>query len=624
MTSLDSLAALIDLSSEPPAEAASALQLLSRADTLGGCVGRAVVAVAESAAPLVADLELPDGWQVTSSVLPDQACQWAFDIAGDADTSLLVVGAGARPSGEAVAVLREAMLLDPMFGIAIPRFFDEASGRIALHEPFGWSGTTAPRRIMGLLRDYRIVSARIAPCMVIRRELAANLSFQAGQPLWNRLADFVLRARRAGFRPVLCNRAIVPVAAGAKQSAFACEPAAIEQLRKVYAERPPAGDQSESADNGEALLARAIDRPKSLVIDARNLGRIHNGTSLAILSMCDALYRSRPDDDMTIWAHADVVEWWELGSRFRAWNIATATPAERYAAGVRLSQPWHASELESLSDIAAVNVYWMLDTIAWDIAYTAPETLDGVWERLACDADGILFISEFSRRQFVNRFPVSPQVSLGSCPLSLDPADYALPAGDRPEPPYWLVVGNQYDHKHVAPTVDLLARSFPRQRLVVFGDRDRPRAARVTRFESGEVDEAVVRGCYAAADVVLFPSFYEGFGIPIVQGLSYGRTVVARDSDLVRELAALYRGPGRLCVYSTERELVDLLSRLQRGTPVPALPLGSAPGAGAWNWHAVAACLLQTTNRLVSEGPTPQMLRRNRLGRGLTSPQHAR
>ena len=49
----------------------------------------------------------------------------------------------------------------------------------------------------------------------------------------------------------------------------------------------------------------------------------------------------------------------------------------------------------------------------------------------------------------------------------------------------------------------------------------------------------------------MFPSFYEGFSLPTLKGFSYGRTVLARRSDLLFEVAAHYRGPGRLVAFDT-------------------------------------------------------------------------
>lgn len=617
METSNALAAFVDVSCLDAAAQARALTILSRPDILGALVLRAIVHRTHQA-----DDTLPAGWSDAGDASPEQACAWAFDTAADANLPLLIAAAGTTPAAESVCALVESLSLDPLCGFAMPRLANPETGRLVIPDALGPGPDTAPLRVLASLPDYRIVPERVSPCMVIRRELVSNMAFTIlpGMGLWPALADFAIRARRAGYRPLLCNRAIVDLGDSPSSRAWGCSEPEVAQVRRRYAETLAAQDGR--ATQAERLLAMAIDEPQTLVIDARNLTPVVNGTSVAILGAADALYRARPDSSVTLWIHPDASNWYRAESRFPQWIISTTRPTTPHAASLRLSQPWHSEELDALQSIAAVNVYWMLDNIAWDIGYAAPSGLDTTWQRLAADADGLLFISDFSRRRFGNRFTCAAGLRMDSCLLSLDPADYAVPVtSGGPAPPYWLVVGNRYDHKHVGPTVDLLARSFPSRHLVVIGDRDQPRATHVTRFASGQVDEGLVRRCYAQADVVVFPSFYEGFGLPVVEGLSYGRTVVARESALVAEIAAQYRGPGRLVVYSTERELVDVLGRLDRGEPVPSAALGTGAGPRPWNWDAAAACMLATVTELVAAAPSPQMLRRTDLGRGLQAPQ---
>jgi glycosyltransferase involved in cell wall biosynthesis len=618
-----SMVALIDLSGEGSSEAAASLRTLTRRDVLGACITRALVLVNT---PEAGALHAPCGWRVTAAP-PAQAGQWAFDMAADADAALLVVAGGVTPAAESIGALREALLLDPLFGIAVPRIGVSGSGRIVSPDSWHGGGSLVPVSVLAEQAEYRVLPEMLAPCLLIRRELTGNLGVSAGgwQTLGGLVADYAVRARRAGFRTVLCNRAIVESTHGLPDGLTIdrSDLSAIEMREDLARTRIVLGDTSPW--RAEHLLGAVADAPESLVLDARNLAPVYNGTSAAILQIADAIYAARRDDRITLWAHDDVAEWHDLHGRYPAWSIhvARALP-DPAAAAIRLSQPWHVSEIESLNQVAAVTLYWMLDNIAWDILYTAPAGLDGLWERLAREADGILFISEFSRRRFLNRFPVLPRVRAGVCRLSLSPADYQGPVdGETPAGPYWLIIGNRYDHKHVAPTVDVLTRAFPARRMVVFGDRGQLRTPLVTCFDSGAIDEATVQACYANAEVVVFPSFYEGFGIPIVQGLARGRTVVARASALVSELADLYRGPGRLLTYSTERELVDLLNRLDRGETLPGVPLGAAASAGTWTWHSAARCVLEAVSELVTCSPSRQMLERTGLGRGLTSPLRA-
>jgi hypothetical protein len=106
--------------------------------------------------------------------------------------------------------------------------------------------------------------------------------------------------------------------------------------------------------------------------------------------------------------------------------------------------------------------------------------------------------------------------------------------------------------------------------------------------------------------------------LPIVEGLSYGRTVIARASSLVDELAAEYRGPGRLLTFSTERELISLLNELERGGSPDGRPLGEGREGSAWTWDSAAGEMLRMIQTLVRGAPSRQMLRRTGLSRGLS------
>ena len=53
----------------------------------------------------------------------------------------------------------------------------------------------------------------------------------------------------------------------------------------------------------------------------------------------------------------------------------------------------------------------------------------------------------------------------------------------------------------------------------------------------GYVDEADKPSLYRLADVFVFPSMYEGFGLPIVEAMQSGTPVVARQMPLNEEIA---------------------------------------------------------------------------------------
>jgi glycosyltransferase involved in cell wall biosynthesis len=262
------------------------------------------------------------------------------------------------------------------------------------------------------------------------------------------------------------------------------------------------------------------------------------------------------------------------------------------------------SEVIDLHRFALCNVYLMLDTISWDVVYPAPPGLDGLWRFVSAHADGLAFISDYSLARFALRFPRLEPPPRIAAPLSCDPSDYVdtRAAAAPMDGEYVFVVGNNLDHKDMARTVDLLRHAFPSLRLRALGLEASP-SDRVIAQPSGQVDDLEVQRLYAGARAVVFPSFYEGFGLPVVNGLSYGKTVLARRSALLEEVAAHYRGPGRLAPYQSDAELVRSLAALLHGSSPVSLPLGSAlpPEGPVHGWLCTAREITGFCARLLND-----------------------
>lgn len=143
-------------------------------------------------------------------------------------------------------------------------------------------------------------------------------------------------------------------------------------------------------------------------------------------------------------------------------------------------------------------------------------------------------------------------------------------ASSSPLPfPYILYVGNWKPHKNV-PTLlaafSLLAARYPELRLVLLGV---PPAAvvqkEIARFRLEEKclllgyrpQEEVIRYLDAALFFV-FPSLYEGFGLPPLEAMARGRAVISSPAGSLREVladAALYFDPHSVEDLKTKMEL---------------------------------------------------------------------
>jgi glycosyltransferase involved in cell wall biosynthesis len=242
----------------------------------------------------------------------------------------------------------------------------------------------------------------------------------------------------------------------------------------------------------------------------------------------------------------------------------------------------------------------MLDTIAWDVLYPpGTEELGTVWRFIARHADGLLYNSQFTRERFNIRFPLHRAVAEQVTHHSLVMEEYIHPAA-RTEPvsSYLLIFGNEYEHKDVRPTVRLLADAFPFNEIVAFGI---PEATNhnVRARPSGDLGQADLHRLIAGARVIVFPSYYEGFGLPVVEGLAYGRPVVVRRSPLWTEIAGWSRLPGSLIEFDDAPSLVEAVGQVLAGLPSRALPSGAylTKDSMPVNWRECAArvmALLET------------------------------
>ncbi len=224
----------------------------------------------------------------------------------------------------------------------------------------------------------------------------------------------------------------------------------------------------------------------------------------------------------------------------------------------------------------------MLDTIAWDVLHPNAAGVEAVWRFVARHADVLIFTSRFTRGRFKTRFPMHERVTELVARHSLRVEEYVDPAANAETISERIVVfGNEYDHKDLRPTVQLLVDAFPFSEIVAFGT-DRPMGHNVQTIPSGQLEALAVHRLIAGSRVIVHSSFYEGFGLPVVEGLAYGRPVVVRRSPLWTEIANCSHMPGDLIEFDDDPSLVEAVGRVLAEMPTRAMPRRER----SWRWRA--------------------------------------
>jgi len=520
-------------------------------------------------------------FSIVSNETPSEVARRALDEAARRGARLLVLFGAALPSRRGLAELGRALDRDPYFAFALPRVsLVEAELLAKLDDRYGDPEIASiPESVMDSLPESMLVDDVLFSAVLIDAPVVRDFEPLDPGPgtLWGAIRELMARARRVGFRTVVSNRASVWAPCVTQPDAHArADLARIEERYPEVAEL-----ERDWARAGfheyESLLARSqsasLDVHRTLLIDLTDLGAMFNGTSEAVTGLLWGLKALKTDWRISLWVAPHVAAFHGIERYFPEMERVWPEPRSRFTAVFRPIQPWSLQQIERLHRLGLFVFVMMFDTILAEGRVGAPPALDAAWRTLARVADGLFYISRFTRDRFRTRYPVDPSVSESVTLLSAHPGDYcASPAEGSDE--YIFVVGNRLVHKWLEPTIRDLSEAFPYQPLKALGfeSRDLPQ---VSGIPSGETGQDAVDRLYREARLIVYPSQYEGFGIPVIRGLANGRTVVARRTDLLEELAANYRGPGTLHAYETRAELVERVAEVLHGVPREGMVLGA-------------------------------------------------
>lgn len=151
----------------------------------------------------------------------------------------------------------------------------------------------------------------------------------------------------------------------------------------------------------------------------------------------------------------------------------------------------------------------------------------------------VLTPSEAVRRQAIDRFRVPPQ-RVVAVPEAA--ASHLRPVPNQPERPYFLYLGTLEPRKNIPMLIEAwrAARRAMQADLVLAGRRREdfpPPTAEPGLVVRGEVEEMELSSLYSGALAFLYPSLYEGFGLPVLEAMQCGAAVIASRDPAISEVA---------------------------------------------------------------------------------------
>lgn len=162
-------------------------------------------------------------------------------------------------------------------------------------------------------------------------------------------------------------------------------------------------------------------------------------------------------------------------------------------------------------------------------------------------ARAVLTVSEYSRQRLLDSFEL-PSTHVFNVGNGVSPS--FVPEGPRHVEVggYALCVSNRRGHKNEAGLLRAFALALPSlptgRRLVLTGEPndqvlqliDQLKLKAQVRF-AGRVSEQELAALYRGAEYLVFPSFYEGFGLPIVEAFASGTPVITSAATSMPEIA---------------------------------------------------------------------------------------
>ncbi|HET6275497.1 MAG TPA: glycosyltransferase family 1 protein [Candidatus Cybelea sp.] len=287
-------------------------------------------------------------------------------------------------------------------------------------------------------------------------------------------------------------------------------------------------------------------------VDAWNLPGDHRGIGRYLREIL-RIWRERESGRVD--ATLIVPEWhtWTVRERYRdeLEGFPYRVVSRRFHRGARLDALWFPFNGCSWTNFTLPAIATLHDASNFVVPGYAPET-QHIFRAAAQRCRGLITDSRFARGELARELAIAPErivpIELGVSPPR--PA-VPVPLDVTALQPFVLYVGTAEPRKGFDTLLETMAQVVPERpdlRLVVTTKLEGWSVAPgVHVTELGYVDDAMLAALYRACALLAFPSRYEGFGLPVLEAMSYGAPVVASNASSVPEAggeAACYVAPG--------------------------------------------------------------------------------
>ncbi len=335
-----------------------------------------------------------------------------------------------------------------------------------------------------------------------------------------------------------------------------------------------------------------------IAIDVHSLGTRAAGNETYFAQLLAGLARDKSDHEYSLlYVHREALEPFQLDTRFRLVQIP-ANPILRNVVAVPRAVREIRPDVLHCQYVLPPFVKTPTVVSIHDLAYEHfPEYFRPLerWRMkrqvraAARDAAHVVTLSEYSARDIAEKYGVSREkitVTHLAADERFQPRERAVAQRLLAEQygiaaPFVLYVGRVQARKNLPRLVEAFAQvraKFPELKLVIAGKRDWQAERLLAPVKELGLESAVKLTGYVAADdlplfynaaeVFVFPSFFEGFGLPVLESMASGTPTITSKGSSLEEVA----GDGALLVDPGNTN--EISAAVQRALGDPALRKG--------------------------------------------------
>lgn len=526
-----------------------------------------------------------------------KTCNRAALYLDDSGNDVLLLNSDAKLTPGALAEMSRVLYSSEKHGVVCPRSSNAGLSTLPYY-PHGVRENEEEysfdlhSKLKDFLPRFTLVPVSVGFCILIKRFLIDNFGLfdNIYSPGYDEENDFCMRINEVGYSSVMANHAFV-YHLGSKSFEEKKRNKLQEAHHKILTTRYPHYERTvrnyldfrmDPADQfADFVFPSLIERPK-ILLDVSSLGAVHNGSSRVALAVLEEFSRAARENhnlaEFTIRAPEKSIDFFKL-DKFGFKTIAKEENDELlFDIGVAVTPIWHVDQIHYFNFACSRWVLTHFDVIA--LRTNSLLDSEHIRRLVVLDsvrfADKVVSISEYAAKDLLEFFSEdsSQLINHNSEVKTLGALiqNTQLPQPEnihQSENDSILVIGNHFKHKQISNAVDALDK-LGKKIIVLGGNESHKISSNIEVVKTGHLSNTEISDLYLKASCVVFPSHYEGYGLPIAEAQLHHTPVILFDSEVSREVVRDLGFEDGAYFYRDFHQIPVLIEKAKHSLPIQA------------------------------------------------------